>query len=65
MDYFFLSFPIEKKYLAICLTNTHVHAKGKKPLNQRDFYKFLWIMILITSSEFTSKAKFMVSYFCE
>ena len=58
MDYFFFSFPSEKINLTIRLTNSCLHVKGNKLLDERDFYKFLGIIILITRHEFTSRAKF-------
>ena len=57
MDYFFFSFPIEKIDLTIRLTNSCLHAKGNKLLDEREFYKFLGIIILITRLEFASRAK--------
>ena len=56
MDYFLLSFPIEQTNLRLCVTNTRLHAKGKNPLNQREFYDFLGIMILITRFDFTPRS---------
>ena len=56
MDYFFFSFPSEKINLTIRLTNSCLHVKGNKLLDEREFYKFLGIIILITTLEFTSRA---------
>ena len=56
MDYFFFSFPSEKTSLTICLTNSCLHVNGKKLLDEREFYKFLGIIILITRLELTSRA---------
>ena len=55
MEYFFFSFPTEKINLTICLTNSCLHANAKKLLDEREFYKFLGIIILITRLEFTSR----------
>ena len=57
MDYFFFSFPSEQINLTIRLTNYCLHEKGNKLLDEREFYKFLGIIILITRHEFTSRAK--------
>ena len=57
MDYFFLSFSSEQIKLTIRLTNSCLHEKGNKLLDEREFYKFLGIIILITRLEFTSKTK--------
>ena len=57
MDCFFFLFPSEQINLTICLTNYCLHVNGKKLLDERDFYKFLGIIILITRLEFTSRAR--------
>ena len=57
MDHFFFSFPSEKINLTIRLTNSCLHVKGNKLLDERYFYKFLGIIILFTRLEFTSRAK--------
>ena len=55
IDYFFFSFPTEQINLTIRLTNSCLHANRKTLLNEREFYKFLEIIILITRLEFTSR----------
>ena len=57
MDYFFLSFPSEQINLTIHITNSCLHEKGNKLLDERLFYKFLGIIISTTRLEFTSRAK--------
>ena len=57
MDYFFFSFPSEQINLTIRLTNSCLHAKGNNLLDEREFYKFLGIIILIKRLDFTSIAK--------
>ena len=62
MDYFFFSFPSEQIKLTIRLTNYCLHEKGNKLLDEREFYKFLGIIILITRLNFTFKPKVMVTH---
>ena len=56
MDYCFCSFPTEKIKLKIRPTNLCLHGNGKKLLDEREFYNFFGIIILITSLEFTLRA---------
>ena len=56
MDYFSFSFPTEQINLTIRLTNSCLHANGKKLLDKREFYKFLGNIILNTRLEFTPRA---------
>jgi len=56
MDYFFFSFPIQQKEVTMHLTNKGLRTKGRKQLNEREFYKLLGIIILITRFDFTTRA---------
>ena len=48
MDYFFFLFPSHQINLKFCITNLRLHVKRNKLVDEREFYKFLRIIILIT-----------------